>query len=94
MTKEDINTFSITFKTTNEIKDYMMDWVNNYPNDIKIIRKPEDIKLISDRLIRDTDEMYKQDDVFKKIIKNISKASKIRDDYAMKHNHKYLDNGN
>jgi hypothetical protein len=92
MTKEDINTFNITFKTTNEIYKYMMDWVNNYPNDIEIVITPGDIKVISDSIIRDTNQLYKKDDIFKKLVKNLSKAKKIKDDYAMKNNHKYLEN--
>ena len=90
MNKEDVNTFNITFKTTNQIYKYMMDWVNNYPNDIEILITPQDIKVISDSIIRDTDQLYNNDDTFKKLVKNLSKSKKIKDDYAMKNNHKYL----
>jgi hypothetical protein len=92
MKLEDVNTFNITFKTTNEIYQYMMRWVNNFPNDIKVIITPEDIKLISDTILRDTDQLHKQDDMFKKLVSNVKKANKIKDEYAMKHNHKYLEN--
>ena len=85
MTKEDINTFNITFKTTNEAYLFITNWMGSYP---------EDINVISDTVLRDTDELYKQDEMFKKLVSNVKKASKIRDEYAMKHNYKYLDNGN
>ena len=82
MKLEDVNTFNITFKTTNQVYQFMMDWVRSYPNDIDII---------SDSIIRDTNQLYKKDDMFKKLVSNVKKVNKIKDEYAMKHNHKYLD---
>ena len=83
MKLEDVNTFNITFKTTNQVYQFMMDWVRSYPNDIDVI---------SDSIIRDTNQLYKKDEMFKKLVSNVKKANKIKDEYAMKHNHKYLKN--
>lgn len=77
MKKEDVNTFSITFKTTNEAYIFMMDWINSYPNDIEII---------SDRILPDTKFLHDNDPVFRKLVSASKKANDAKLDYINKCN--------
>ncbi len=83
MTYDDIQTFSITFKSTNEAYKYITDFMKAYPNDIEII---------SDVILKDTTKMYKEDNTFKKLVKSVKDAQRIRDEYAINNNHKYNTN--
>ena len=78
MNKEDIQTFSITFKTTNEASSYITRWMEAHGVDI-----------ISDRVLPNTDEMYKNDPVFKKMLKEEKIRKRAKEDYIIKNNHKY-----
>jgi len=50
------------------------------------------LEVISVNHIRDTNQLYKNDETFKKLVKNVKKAVKEKDVYAMNNNHKYLKN--
>ena len=50
------------------------------------------LEVISVNHIRDTNNLYKEDDTFKKLVKNVKNAVKLKDIYAMNNNHKYLEN--
>ena len=49
----------------------------------------ENFDLISFEHIANTDEMYKNDPVFKKLVKQAKDLKNARLDYIMKNNHKY-----
>ena len=49
------------------------------------------LEVISFNHIRDTNNLYKEDDTFKKLVKNVKDAVKVKDVYAMNNNHKYID---
>lgn len=72
MNKEDVNTFSITFKTTNEGYAYILSWMEAYT------------ELISDRVLPNTQELYDTNEHFKALVKNVKKAQRERDDYINK----------
>lgn len=50
----------------------------------------QQLEVISFNHIRDTAQMYKDDKTFKKLVKNVKEAQRVKDDYASKNNHKYL----
>ena len=70
-----VNTFNVTFKTTNEVQIFMMRWLRAYPNDIQII---------SEELLPDTRNLILTDSVFKSMVKD-KKDLKLTE-YIMKHN--------
>ena len=74
---EDINTFNITIKTSNEIYSYIMGWFRGYS---------EDIEIISDELLPDTNDLYHNDHVFKKMVKDYKQMKNDKLDYILKHN--------
>lgn len=49
----------------------------------------QQLEVISFNHIKDTSKMYKEDANFKKLVKNVKEAQRVKDDYAMKKNHKY-----
>lgn len=69
-------TFKVKGKLMNVVENYLMETSN----------------LISYKTVRDTNKLYKEDDTFKKLVKNVKKAIKTKDIYAMNNNHKYLKN--
>tara|TARA_R110000772_G_C13310212_1_gene439953 strand:- start:4270 stop:4506 length:237 start_codon:yes stop_codon:yes gene_type:complete len=77
MNPGDINTFSITFKSTNEGYAYILSFIESYT------------EYVSDRVLPDTDNMYEADDNFKKLVKMVKKAKADRDTYTNKNNHKH-----
>jgi hypothetical protein len=74
---ETVNTFNVTFKTTNEVQIFMMNWVRAHPNDIQII---------SEELLPDTRNLISKDPVFKKMIKNKKDLKLTVSEYIKKHN--------
>ena len=74
--KDDIQTFSITFKTTNEGYLYILKWIEAHT------------ELISDRILPDTQELYDTDPYFKKLVKASKDANNTKLDYILKHNKK------
>jgi hypothetical protein len=40
--------------------------------------------------VRNTENMYKEDNTFKKLVKAVKEAQRVKDDYAIKNNHKFL----
>lgn len=50
----------------------------------------QQLEVISFKHIRDTSQMYKEDATFKKLVKTVKAAQRLKDDYAMNNNHKYL----
>jgi hypothetical protein len=46
---ETVNTFNVTFKTTNEVQIFIMRWLRAHPDDIDII---------SEDILPDTQELY------------------------------------
>ena len=77
MKKNDAITFNFTLKATNEVYDYMLNWIRSYPDDIEVI---------SDKILADTQELYDNDATFKKLVKNSKDADRIKLDYINKHN--------
>jgi hypothetical protein len=77
ITKEDVNAFNITFKTTNEVYIFFTDWMRSYPNDIEII---------SEEILPNTDDLYNNDPIFKKMVKDYKKLKNDKLDYILKHN--------
>lgn len=75
--KEDVNVFNVTFKTTNEIYLFVMNWARSYPTDIEII---------SEETLQDTNELYKKDPIFQKMVKDYKKMKNDKLDYILKHN--------
>ena len=73
MNKEDVNTFSITFKTTNEGYSYIDSFINAH------------CEVIKSSVIADTEKAYKEDKHFKKLVDNCRKANKDRLDYINKY---------
>lgn len=69
MNKEDIQTFSVTFKTTNEGYAYFLSELEAFT------------EVISDRILPETEELYKNDTHFKKLVSNVKKATRERDKY-------------
>lgn len=74
MNKEDVNTFSITFKTTNEAYSYILSWIEAHT------------ELISDVVLPNTQELRDDNKHFKKLIDNVKKAKKERDLFIQKYN--------
>lgn len=72
MNKEDENTFSITFKTTNDGYAYILSFIESHTN------------LISDKVLPNTQTIYDTDEVFKKLVKNVKNAQRQRDEYINK----------
>lgn len=54
----------------------------------------DNLEVISVNHIRNTSELYKNDETFKKLVKNVKKATKEKDVYAMNNNHKYIEQFN
>ncbi|MCP4355973.1 MAG: hypothetical protein GY793_10165 [Proteobacteria bacterium] len=77
MNPNDIQTFSVTFKTTNEAYLYITNWLISYPKDIEVI---------SDKILPDTQELYDNDPFFKKLVKISKDANDAKLDYINKHN--------
>lgn len=77
MSPGDINTFSITFKTTNEGYAYILSFIESHT------------ELVSDKVLVDTQNMYDNDPVFKAKVKAIKKANDDKLDYINKNNHKH-----
>lgn len=50
------------------------------------------LEVISFNHIRDTSKMYTEDKTFKKMVKAVKDAQRLKDDYAMANNYKYLEN--
>lgn len=50
------------------------------------------LEVINFQHIRDTNKMYLEDNTFKKLVKTVKDAQRVRDTYAMNNNHKYLEN--
>jgi len=67
-------TFSITFKCSNEGFSYIRDWIDNHT------------EIISDSILPCTKELYKTDEVFKKMVKDIKKLQEQKMDYIIKNN--------
>ena len=72
-----VNTFNVTFKTTNEVQIFMMRWIRAHPNDIQII---------SEEQFPDTKELLLTDPIFKKMIKDKKDLKLAVSEYIMKHN--------
>lgn len=75
--KEDVNAFNVTFKTTNEVYIFVTNWMRSYPDDIEII---------SEEILPDTNELYQNDPKFKQIVKDYKKMKNDKLDYILKHN--------
>lgn len=73
----DINTFSITFKSTNEGYAYILSFIESHT------------ELVSDKVLVDTQNMYDNDPIFKAKVKAIKKANDDKLDYINKNNHKH-----
>jgi hypothetical protein len=69
-----VGTFNLTFKTTNEGFEYIRSWIDNHT------------EIISDSILPDTSELYKTDEVFKKMVKDIKKLQELKMDYIIKNN--------
>jgi len=74
MNKEDINTFSITFKCTNERYAGILKWLSYV------------YEVVSDSVIPNTKELYENDSHFKKLVKAEKEARRNKLDYINKHN--------
>ena len=46
----------------------------------------EQLEVISIKVIPDTNELYEDDDTFKKLVKGVKTAQRIRDKYINEHN--------
>jgi hypothetical protein len=73
ISKEDIGTFNITFKTTNEGYAYILNWLQSHT------------EVISDKVIEDTKELYDNDMYFRSLVKMEKKARSNKLDYILKH---------
>jgi hypothetical protein len=74
---ETVNTFNVTFKTTNEVQIFMMRWLRAHPDDIDII---------SEDVLPDTHELYLNDPTFKSMVKQKKDLQRKTWEYIMKHN--------
>ena len=74
---ETVNSFNVTFKTTNEVQVFMMKWVRAHPNHIQII---------SEELLPDTRNLISKDPVFKNMIKDKKDLKLKVSEYIKKHN--------
>jgi hypothetical protein len=72
-----VNTFNVTFKTTNEVQIFMMKWVRSYPDHIQIT---------SEEKFPDTKELLLNDPIFKKMIKDKKDLKLAVSEYIKKHN--------
>ena len=72
--KEDIGTFNITFKTTNEGYAYILSWLETHT------------EVISDKITENTEELYNNDKYFRALVKMEKKARSEKLDYINKHN--------
>lgn len=72
MSPEDINTFSITFKTSNEGYAYILSYIEAHT------------ELVSDKVLPDTQFMYDNDPIFKKLVKISKDANNAKLDYINK----------
>ena len=77
ISKEDVNAFNVTFKTTNEVYVFVMNWMRSYPSDIEII---------SEEILPDTNELYQNDRTFQKMVKDFKKMKNDKLDYILKNN--------
>ena len=75
--KEDVNVFNVTFKTTNEVYIFVMNWMRSYPDDIEII---------SEEILPNTNELYQKDPKFKQMVKDYKQMKNDKLDYILKHN--------
>lgn len=66
-------TFKVKGKSINVIENYLL----------------ENTNLISYKTVIDTDNMYKEDATFKKMVKEEKLRRKAKEDYINKNNHKY-----
>ena len=46
----------------------------------------EQLEVISLKVLPDTNELYEEDDTFKKLVKGVKTAQRIRDKYIYEHN--------
>jgi len=74
MNKKDIGTFNITFKTTLEHYNQILNVLN------------QNVDVISDSVVPDTKELYNNDDYFKKLVKAEKDARNNKLNYINKHN--------
>lgn len=74
MNPNDENTFSITFKASNQAYQYILSWMNEYT------------EVISDRVLPNTQELYDNDPYFRKLLKASKDADIAKLDYINKHN--------
>ena len=74
MNKKDLNTFSITFRTTNEGYNYILGYIEAHT------------ELISDRILPDTKELYKTDNTFKQMLKTKATMQRDIEDYIYRYN--------
>tara|TARA_R110002051_G_C8532163_1_gene469774 strand:+ start:205 stop:444 length:240 start_codon:yes stop_codon:yes gene_type:complete len=77
ISKEDVNAFNVTFKTSNEVYVFVMNWMRSYPSDIEII---------SEEILPDTNELYQNDRVFQKMVKDFKKMKNDKLNYILKNN--------
>lgn len=74
MDKDDIGTFSITFKTTNEGYAYITSWMEEFTD------------IVSNKVLPKTEGLYEEDELFRKLVKSVKSAQRERDNYINKHN--------
>ena len=74
MKGEDKNTITITLKIENSNVTGFQGWLD------------QNYELISYKILPDTEKMYKNDETFKKLVKGVKTASRLRDDYIHKYN--------
>jgi hypothetical protein len=67
-----------TINTTFEVEDAGVTYLESYLN--------EYTKLISYKVIADTNELYESDTTFKKLVKACKDANTLRDEYINNHN--------
>lgn len=72
--KEDIGTFNITFKTTNEGYAYILNWLQSHT------------EVIGDKIVEDTEELYDSDKHFRSLVKMEKKARNNKLNYILKNN--------
>lgn len=70
-------TVNITLKLKNHNVTDLENWLN------------DKFTLISFSHLQNTDKMYQEDKVFKKVLKQYKDIKRIKDDYILKNNYKY-----
>ncbi len=69
-----MRTVNTTFEVEEEGVTYIESWLQNYT------------KLINYKVIPDTNELYLNDPIFKKLVHNVKVSTKLRDEYINKVN--------